>query len=104
MILEQIIGDVVATITRETGEKVTLKVGDYFSEHERSSLETKGTGKLEIRIDPNCTIEIRCTAAVEEVVVPTPAPTPISKTAPTPKPAPAPEPIPEPTPEEPKAE
>jgi hypothetical protein len=69
MILEQIIGDVVATIIRESGEKATLKVGDYFSEHERSTLETTGTGKLEIRIDPNCTIEIRCTQVVEEVAV-----------------------------------
>jgi hypothetical protein len=91
MILEQIIGDVVATIVKETGEKVTLKVGDYFSEHERSTLETTGTGKLEIRVDPNCTVEVRCIAAVEEVVVeevPAPAARPIKAAKPAPEPAP----------------
>jgi hypothetical protein len=74
MILEQIIGDVVATIIKETGEKVTLKVGDYFSDHERSTLETTGTGKLEIRVDPNCTVEIRCVEAVVEAAPVEPAP------------------------------
>ena len=89
MILEQIIGDVVATIIKETGEKVTLKIGDYFSEHERSTLETTGTGKLEIRVDPNCTVEVRCTAAVEEVAVEK-IPAPVAKPAKAAKPAPEP--------------
>ena len=93
MILEQIIGDVVATIIKETGEKVTLKVGDYFSDHERSTLETTGNGKLEIRVDPNCTVEVRCVEAVVETAPAEPAPVEAPKAAPkaTAKAAPAPE-------------
>jgi hypothetical protein len=58
MILEEIIGDVVCTIIRETGNQAELTIGDYFSDHERSSLTVMGTGKIIVRVDPNCTIEL----------------------------------------------
>jgi len=66
MILEEINGSVVATIVRETGGMYELKVGDYFSDHERSSLTVVGSGSVTVRVDPNCTLEFRGT----EVAVP----------------------------------
>ena len=59
MILEEINGSVVATIVRETGGMYELKVGDYFSDHERSSLSVVGSGKVTVRVDDNCTLEFR---------------------------------------------
>jgi hypothetical protein len=67
MILEEIIGDVVCTIIRETGNQAELAVGDYFSDHERSSLNVTGTGKIIVRVDSNCTIEF---CGVEPEVAP----------------------------------
>jgi len=67
MILEEIIGGVVSTIMRENGETAQLAVGDYFSDHERSTLSVIGTGKIVVRVDANCTIEVR---GVEEAPAP----------------------------------
>jgi urease accessory protein UreE len=73
MILEEINGTVVATVVRETGGVVELKVGDYFSDHERSSLSVVGSGKVTVRVDDNCTLEFRgvevATEEVQEAVV-----------------------------------
>ena len=57
MILEEINGSAVATIVRENGGTYELKVGDYFSDHERSSLTVTGKGTITVRVDPNCTLE-----------------------------------------------
>ncbi len=59
MILEEINGSAVATIIRETGGMYELKVGDYFSDHERSSLTVVGKGTVTVRVDPSCTLEFR---------------------------------------------
>ena len=68
MILEEINGSVVATIVRENGGMYELKVGDYFSDHERSSLSVVGKGTVLVRVDPNCTLEFRgVEAATEEI-------------------------------------
>jgi len=76
MILEEINGTVVATVVRETGGVVELKVGDYFSDHERSSLSVVGSGKVTVRVDENCTLEFRgvevATEEVQEAVIPIP--------------------------------
>lgn len=73
MILEENIGGVVCTIIRESGETAQLAVGDYFSDHERSTLTVTGGGKIVVRVDPNCTVEIRGVepevAVVEAVAV-----------------------------------
>ena len=68
MILEEIIGDAVCVIVRETGGTATLAVGDYFSDHERGSLTVTGSGKVIIRVDSNCTMEL---CGVEPEVVET---------------------------------
>lgn len=76
MILEEINGSVVATVIRETGGMQELKVGDYFSDHERSSLTVVGKGSIIVRVDPSCTLEFRGveiapeTPEVIEAVVP----------------------------------
>jgi len=96
MILEEIIGDVVASIVRENGQAATLAIGDYFSEHERSSLSVTGKGKVVVRVDANCTVEVRgVEAPVAEAPVETPAP--VAKPAKAAKAAPA-EPAPVETP------
>lgn len=59
MILEEINGTVVATVIRETGGTQQLAVGDYFSDHERSSLTVIGSGSIVVRVDPSCTLEFR---------------------------------------------
>ena len=59
MILEENIGGVVCTVIRENGQTVELCVGDYFSEHERATLTVVGEGKIVVRVDPNCTVEVR---------------------------------------------
>ena len=58
MILEEITGAVTVTVIRETGGQVQLAVGDYFSDHESSTLTAIGSGKAIIRVDPNCTFEV----------------------------------------------
>ena len=68
MILEEIMGDAVCVIVRETGGTATLAVGDYFSDHERGSLTVTGSGKVIIRVDSNCTMEL---CGVEPEVVET---------------------------------
>lgn len=76
MILEEINGSVVATVVRETGGMQELAVGDYFSDHERSSLTVVGKGSIIVRVDPSCTLEFRGveiapeTPEVIEAVVP----------------------------------
>lgn len=59
MILEEINGSVVVTVIRETGNMQQLAVGDYFSDHERSSLSVVGKGSILVRVDPSCTLEFR---------------------------------------------
>lgn len=82
MILEEIIGGVVSTIIRENGEAVQLNIGDYFSDHERSTLTVVGNGKIVVRVDANCTVEIRGVEnAVETVTVQETAPE-VQETAP----------------------
>jgi len=61
MILEEINGSAVATIVRENGGMYELKLGDYFSDHERSSLTVVGSGTITVRVDANCTLEFRGT-------------------------------------------
>jgi hypothetical protein len=72
MILEEINGAVVATIVRETGGMYELKAGDYFSDHERSSLTVVGKGSVTVRVDANCTLEFRgveiATQEIQEAV------------------------------------
>ena len=68
MILEENIGGVVCTIIRENGATTQLAIGDYFSDHERSTLTVTGGGKIIVRVDENCTIEIPATEAVSEVI------------------------------------
>jgi hypothetical protein len=69
MIVEEIIGDVTATIIKN-GQTTTLSVGSEFNDHERNSVTVIGTGKIVVRVDQNCTIEIRgVEAAVEETPV-----------------------------------
>jgi hypothetical protein len=82
MILEEINGSVVATIVRETGSMYELKVGDYFSDHERSSLTVVGSGTVTVRVDPNCTLEFRGTeiaTEAEAVVTPVPEAIPVTQ-------------------------
>lgn len=66
MILEENIGGVVCTIIRENGQTAELSVGDYFSDHERATLTVVGAGKIVVRVDPNCTVEIRGVEPVTE--------------------------------------
>ena len=68
MVLEEINGSVVCTIVREGSGQAELAVGDYFSDHESSTLSVVGTGLVVVRVDPNCTFEVR---GVEPVVEPT---------------------------------
>ena len=89
MIVEEIIGDVTATIIKD-GQTVSLSVGSEFNDHERNSVAVIGIGKIVVRVDQNCTVEIRgIEAAVEET------PAPVTKPAKAAKAAPAPEPTPE---------
>jgi hypothetical protein len=70
MILEEINGAVTVTVIRETGNMQELAVGDYFSDHERSSLSVVGTGNIVVRVDDNCTLEFRAVELVQEEVAP----------------------------------
>jgi hypothetical protein len=70
MVLEEINGSVVCTIVREGSGQAELAVGDYFSDHESSTLSVVGTGVVVVRVDPNCTFEVR---GVEPVVETPPA-------------------------------
>jgi hypothetical protein len=72
MILEQTIGDAKLNITRN-GKVITLKIGDTFTDDEYTTRTIHGTsGKVTIRIDPNCTVEIGPTSPpVEEIATPT---------------------------------
>jgi hypothetical protein len=71
MILEEIDGEVVVTIIRENGQTTALQIGDYFSDHESGTLIVTGSGKAMIRVDPNCTFEVKGTVAetLEQPVV-----------------------------------
>jgi hypothetical protein len=81
MILEQTIGDAILNITRN-GKIITLKIGDTFTDDEYMSRTVYGTsGKVIIRVDPNCTVEIGAVPApVEELATPTAKP--IAKSTP----------------------
>lgn len=73
MILEEIDGNVVCVIMRENGSATQLAVGDYFSDHESSSLTVTGKGKAIVRVDPSCTFEVPgVEAKVIELAVETP--------------------------------
>ena len=81
MILEEIDGDVVVTIMKENGAKAVLSVGDYISDHESGTISVAGVGKATVRVDPNCTFEIKGYVVVdgepvEAVLTPEPTPTP----------------------------
>ena len=80
MILEEIDGDVVVTMMKENGAKVTVAVGDYISDHESSTITVIGVGKATVRVDPSCTFDIK--GVVEAEAVATPAPTPEPTPAP----------------------
>jgi hypothetical protein len=69
MILEEINGAVTVTVIRETGTTDQLAVGDYFSDHERSSLSVVGTGNIVVRVDANSTLEFRAVEPAEPVIV-----------------------------------
>lgn len=69
MIVEEIIGDVTATLIKN-GQTTPLSVGSEFNDHERNSVTVIGMGKIVVRVDQNCTIEISgVEAAVEETPV-----------------------------------
>jgi hypothetical protein len=71
MILEELTGNAVLTITRN-GKAVTIKIGDSFTDEEYQTRTIYGdSGKATIRIDANCTIEI---GAQPAPVAETPAP------------------------------
>jgi hypothetical protein len=70
MIVEEIIGDVTATIIKD-GQTIPLSVGSEFNDHERAGVTVTGTGKIVVRVDQNCTIEIR---GVEPAITETPTP------------------------------
>ena len=81
MVLEEINGSVVCTIMREGGGQAELAVGDYFSDHESSTLAVVGTGVVIVRVDPNCTFEVRgVELVVEETTEETP-PAPVVEIA-----------------------
>jgi hypothetical protein len=67
MVLEEIMGSAVCTIIRANGGEVQLNIGDYFTDHERSTLTVTGGGKIIVRVDENCTIEIPATEAAPEI-------------------------------------
>jgi len=72
MVLEEINGSVICTIVREGGGRAELAVGDYFSDHESSTLTVVGTGVAIVRVDPNCTFEVRGVELVVEETSPAP--------------------------------
>jgi hypothetical protein len=87
MILEEIIGNAVLSITKNN-KVVELKVGDSFTDEEYMTRTVYGdSGKVVIRIDENCTIEIGALPAPTPEVT-TPAPTPAPKTTLTTTPTP----------------
>lgn len=86
MIVEEIIGNVTATIIKD-GQTVSLSVGSEFNDHERNSVAVIGTGKIVVRVDQNCTVEIRgIEVAAEETA--TPVAKPVKATKPAPEPVP----------------
>jgi len=74
MILEEIDGNLVVTIMKQNGAKVAVAVGDHISDHESSTISVIGTGKVIVRVDPNCTFEIKGVVAETEVVADTQEP------------------------------
>ena len=79
MILEEIIGEATFKVTRN-GKSVQLKVGDTFTDDEYLTRTVYGdSGKVVIRVDANCTIEIGAHPLPEAgTSTPTPTPTPTS--------------------------
>ena len=88
MILEQTNGDAILNITRN-GKIITLKIGDTFTDDEYTTRTVHGTsGKVTIRVDPNCTVEIGPTSPPAEklatpTVKPVAKPTPVVDETPT---------------------
>jgi hypothetical protein len=92
MILEEIQGDVKVTIIKENGKTVAVAINDYISDHESSTICVIGEGKAVIRVDPNCTFEIR--GKTEEIS--TEESTPVAAPAAIPEAAPVAEVVPTP--------
>lgn len=85
MILEEIIGEATFKVTRN-GKSVQLKVGDTFTDDEYLTRTVYGdSGKVVIRVDANCTVEI---GAMPAPVAEPEAPKVTVKSTPTPTPAP----------------
>lgn len=59
MILEEIDGNVVVTVTKDNGKTVVVAIGEYISDHECATISVIGVGKATVRADPNCTIEFK---------------------------------------------
>ena len=77
MILEEINGDVEVTIIKQNGQTVVLVCGDEFNDHESSTLSVAGQGMVIVRVDANCTFEVKGVVAEAEVEV-----TPIAEAIP----------------------
>jgi hypothetical protein len=79
MILEEINGDVKVTIIKQNGQTVVLACGDEFNDHESSTLSVAGKGMVIVRVDSNCTFEVKGVVAEAEAKVEV---TPIAETIP----------------------
>jgi hypothetical protein len=66
MILEEINGDVKVTIIKQNGQTVVLTCGDEFNDHESSTLSVAGEGMVIVRVDSNCTFEVKGVVAEAE--------------------------------------
>jgi hypothetical protein len=69
MILEEINGDVEVTIIKQNGQTVVLVCGDEFNDHESSTLSVAGQGMVIVRVDANCTFEVKGVVAEAEAEV-----------------------------------
>lgn len=85
MILEELIGDAKFTVVRN-GKPTELKIGDSFTDEEYQTRVVYGeAGKAVVRVDQNCTVEIKAIFAPQSIVSePAPAPAPKTTTAPAP--------------------
>ena len=99
MILEEIGSNVVCSITKN-GAKIICAAFDTISDEEYATLTVVGNGKVILRVDPNCTMEVNGVPLSEEVKAVSFTPPP----PPPPEPTPAPPAPPAPSPEAPVAE
>ena len=98
MILEEIDGDVKVFIKTGTGS-TELTVGQEINPAEAAAIYVVGVGKATVRVDSNCTYELKGKVWEEPPVVPVPEPE-ITETAPVFQPAPEPVETPAETPAE----